>query len=185
MGGTFDPIHLGHLQAAGAALESLGLDRVSFVPASTPPHRSTPVASPVDRYAMVCLATAGHPSFYPDDLELRRGGTSYTVETLREAHRSHPGTELFLIVGSDNVPELPSWRGAEEIFGLCTVAVVVRPEEPAVPSLPPPARVERVQGRPLAVSATAVRERAARGEPLEDLVPRPVAEYIGKRGLYR
>jgi nicotinate-nucleotide adenylyltransferase len=136
---------------------------------------------------MVCLATAGHERFYPDDCELRRSGPSYTVDTLLETRRTHPGTDVYLIVGSDNLSELPSWHSAEQIFGLCTVAVVVRPEEPEpeIAAFPKEAVVEILPGRTLPVSATEIRERVSSGRPLEDLVPGAVAEYIAKRGLYR
>jgi nicotinate-nucleotide adenylyltransferase len=187
LGGTFDPIHLGHLQAAAVATEGLGLERVSFVPAAVPPHRPGPEASALDRYAMVCLATNGHRSYVPESLELDREGPSYTIDTLRELRKAHPGGEVFLIVGSDNVADLGSWRHAEEIFSLCEVAVVLRPNEPEPPlaGLPGDARVHRLTGRTLPVSGTAIRDRLAAGEPIETLVPPPVAEYIGKRGLYR
>jgi nicotinate-nucleotide adenylyltransferase len=187
LGGTFDPIHLGHLQAASLAASGLGLEQVSFVPASVPPHRPGPEASALDRYAMVCLATSGHPTYVPESLEIQREGPSYTVDTLHELRKAHPGGDVFLIVGSDNVAELGSWRRAEEIFSLCEVAVVLRPNEPPPPlsGLPKGAHVHCLEGRTLPVSGTSIRDLVAAGQGIETLVPPPVAEYIGKRGLYR
>jgi len=106
MGGTFDPIHFGHLRAAEAAREALGLDRVLFVPAHVPPHRRGPLSAPRDRFAMVSLATAMNPAFVPSDVELRRDGPSYTVETLRQVAQELPGASLVLIVGADTYPEM-------------------------------------------------------------------------------
>ncbi|HWX25041.1 MAG TPA: nicotinate-nucleotide adenylyltransferase [Vicinamibacteria bacterium] len=185
MGGTFDPIHLGHLRAAEVAREGLGLDRVAFVPAGVPPHRTGPRASAEDRLAMVSLATAGHPSFVVADLELRREGPSYTVDTIKELRRAHPGDEIVLIVGSDNVSEIASWKESAELLSSCRVAVVVRPgEEPPPSSFPQPAW-ERLEGLTLALSATEVRESISRGRSVRYLLPESVFEYIETRGLYR
>lgn len=194
LGGTFDPIHLGHLRAAENAREALGLDEVAFVPARTPPHREAPRASALDRFAMVALATAGHPRFVASDLELTREGPSYTVDTLAELRRARPEDALFLIVGSDTFPELASWKDRARIHDLCTVAVVSRPGEDGVPvetgaDAPPEAgrgaRVARAEGPGLPVSATDVRRRVKEGLSIRYLVPAAVADYIGKRGLYR
>jgi nicotinate-nucleotide adenylyltransferase len=187
MGGTFDPIHLGHLRAAESAREALGLDHVAFVPAGVPPHREAPLSAALDRYAMVCLATAGHARFVPSDFEIRREGKSFTVDTVAALLEAAPSDTITVIVGSDTFPEMPTWREPARLFSLAEVAVVDRPgeEEVSVPPLPAGARgVVRVKGPALAVSATAVRERVRRGESVRYLVPEPVAEYIAKRGLY-
>jgi nicotinate-nucleotide adenylyltransferase len=183
MGGTFDPIHLGHLGAAAAAREALALDRVAFVTAHVPPHRSA-TSPALDRYAMVCLATAGRVEFVPSDLELRRAGPSYTADTVRALRAAHPDDALVLIVGSDTYPEMAGWREPEAIFAACEIAVVTRPGEP-LPELPAGGGVRQVAGPGLSISSTEVRRRIGAGRSIHELVPDSVAEYIAKRGLYR
>jgi nicotinate-nucleotide adenylyltransferase len=186
MGGTFDPIHLGHLRAAENAREALGLDRVVFVPAAQPPHRPGPGASALDRFAMAALATAAHRPFEASDLELRRGGPSYTIDTVAALLAERPGS-LCLIVGSDTFEEMTGWRDAARIFASCHVAVVPRPGEEGVPPAPPfeeTAGVSLVPGPTLPISATTVRARVREGRSVRYLVPDPVADYIAKRGLY-
>jgi len=189
LGGTFDPIHLGHLRAAECARDALGLDQVAFVPAGQPPHREAPASSALDRFAMVALATAGHPRFRPVDFELQRPGPHYTVDTI-EALLSREGTRsLHLIVGSDTFVEMTGWREASRIFSLCHVAVVPRPGSldlgPAPPAPFPQARgVDLVSGPALAISASTIRAEARGGRSVRYLVPEAVADYIEKRGLY-
>ena len=191
MGGTFDPIHLGHLRAAENAREGLGLDEVRFLPAQVPPHRAAPASSARDRYAMVALATALNPRFMADDLELRREGPSYTVDTIARLRDERPGDAFVLIVGSDTFPELATWKDHDRLLQMCTVAVVARPEHGREEGTRgrPPARAEagvsRVPGPGLAVSATDVRRRVKEGLSVRYLVPETVADYIAKRGLYR
>lgn len=191
MGGTFDPIHLGHLRAAENVREALGLDEVAFVPAGVPPHRPGPCSSPLDRYAMVCLATAANPTFVASDVELKREGPSYTVDTVEALLRQHPEGSVVVIVGSDTFPEMSTWKDPERLFALCSIAVVARPSDGggdaapagvAVRALP---RVERVEGPALPISATHIRRRILEGKSVRYLVPEAVAEYIAKRGLYR
>jgi nicotinate-nucleotide adenylyltransferase len=187
MGGTFDPIHLGHLRAAENAREALALDRVAFLPSGAPPHRSGPLSSALDRFAMVCLATAAHPHFLAWDTEVRRPGPSYTVDTLVALLDERPGDAFVMIVGSDTYPEMATWREPERLFGLCAVAVVDRPGEEGTPEAPPfraAKGVARVGGPGLPISATTIRERVRRGQSVRYLVPDPVADYIAKRGLY-
>lgn len=184
-GGTFDPIHLGHLRAAESAREELGLDLVAFVPSSVPPHRSGELAAANDRFAMTCLACAHHPSFVAWDTELRRPGPSYTVETVDLIQAERPGDDLVLVVGADTWPEMTTWRDPQRLLARVTVAVVDRPEIPAGPT--PPALgsgVVRVGGPSLPISATLVRSRVRRGESVRFLVPDSVADYIAKRRLY-
>ncbi|HEV7498430.1 MAG TPA: nicotinate (nicotinamide) nucleotide adenylyltransferase, partial [Vicinamibacteria bacterium] len=126
LGGMFDPIHIGHLRAAEIVRESLALDEVVFMPAGAPPHRGQPEASGMDRYAMVALATAGERAFLPSDLELRRDGVSYTVDTVAALKESRPDADVVLIVGSDNLPMIAEWRDPERLLEMCTVAVVAR-----------------------------------------------------------
>jgi nicotinate-nucleotide adenylyltransferase len=182
-GGTFDPIHLGHLRAAENAREALALDAVAFVPAARSPFKDEPVSSGWDRYAMVALATAGHPWFEPSERELAREGPSYTIETVRSLRRDRPGDELFLIVGSDAVRDLPSWREGAALLEACAVVAVSRPGEPPPGTLP--AGVAWVDGPGLPVSATEVRRRVKEGRSVRFLVPDAVADYVAKRRLYR
>jgi nicotinate-nucleotide adenylyltransferase len=184
LGGTFDPIHLGHLRAAENVREALSLDRVAFVPARTPPHRKGPRATPLDRYAMVTVATSGHPSFSASDVELLREGPSYTVDTVAEWLREHPGDSVVLIVGADTYPEMATWREPARLFALCSVAVAARPGE-TVPDLAGAPRAEIVAGPGLPISSTDIRQRVAAGCSIRYLVPDGVADYIAKRGLYR
>ena len=130
LGGTFDPIHLAHLRIAEEVRLALELDRVFFVPASNPPHRPGPVAAAADRLEMVRIATASNPAFEVSDLELRREGRSYTVDTLRAVSARHPGSELWFIIGSDAVAEIDSWREPDEVLRLARFAIVSRPGSP-------------------------------------------------------
>jgi nicotinate-nucleotide adenylyltransferase len=182
LGGTFDPIHLGHLRAAEVAREALALEQVWFVPAGVPPHRPQAVSPGRDRFAMVALATTGHPRFSVSDVELEREGPSFTVDTLRQLRGLHPEAEFVLIVGSDTFAEMDTWREHETVFGLATVAVVVRPGAAA---LPEGARAVAVEGAGLPISATEIRERARAGRSVRYLVTDAVADFIAKRGLYR
>jgi nicotinate-nucleotide adenylyltransferase len=189
LGGTFDPIHLGHLRAAENAREALGLERVAFVPAGQPPHRARPASPALDRFAMVSLATAGHPAFVAWDVELRRDGPSYTVDTVSRVLDERPSDVVVVIVGADTYPEMATWREPERLFALCTVAVVARPGESATGSplrapFPGARGVESVPGPALPVSSTEIRQRVRDGRSVRYLVPDAVADYIAKRGLY-
>jgi nicotinate-nucleotide adenylyltransferase len=187
-GGTFDPIHLGHLRAAENAREELGLDRVAFVPAALPPHRGAPLSAATDRLAMARLATAPYAAFEAWDHELRRDGPSYTIETVEALVAAHPADSFVLVVGSDTWPEIPTWREPERLLALVEVAVVDRPgyaSAPPVPPFPGGRGARRVGGPGLPLSASAIREHARAGRSVRFLVPDPVLDYIGERGLYR
>ena len=179
-GGTFDPVHVGHLAIALAALESVPLDRVLFVPARRSPLKDRdPLASVADRVAMLEAAIAGEPRFGLSRVELERDGVSYTVDTL-EALRSQG--ELFLILGSDALADLARWRAPERIRELATILVAARPGAPE----PDPVHRARVFDAPrLDISSRELRARAARGMSLRYLVPDTVWEHIEKRGLYQ
>jgi nicotinate-nucleotide adenylyltransferase len=185
IGGTFDPIHLGHLRAAESAREALGLSRVLFVPAGQPPHRHAPQASPLDRWAMVCLATAPQSGFEVSDFEISRPGPSFTIDTLEHLRKEHAGDELFLIVGSDTLAEIRSWKAPERLVELCRVATVERPGHAASAAAELPAWAERVSGPGLEISATMIRALVAQGRSVRHLVPDAVSDHIVKRGLYR
>ena len=187
-GGTFDPIHFGHLRAAENAREELGLDLVAFVPAAVPPHRGAPVSAASDRLAMVRLATTPYAAFEAWDHELQREGPSYTVETVAALVAARAADSFVLVVGADTWPEIPTWREPERLLALVEVAVVDRPGyAPAAPRSPfPSARgARRVGGPGLPLSASAIREHARAGRSVRFLVPDSVVDYIRERELYR
>jgi nicotinate-nucleotide adenylyltransferase len=197
LGGTFDPIHHGHLAIAEAAREALGLERVLFVPARQPPHRpNAPGASAEDRAAMVSLAIRGAPGFTLSRLELDRAGPSYTVDTLTAlaALQAAAGTppDLWFILSAEAFAEFPSWHEAERVLALCRLVVLPReghppPDLPAlVARLPALAgRVTLLDGPWIRLSASDVRGRAAAGLSVRYLVPDAVAAYIADHRLYR
>jgi nicotinate-nucleotide adenylyltransferase len=200
-GGTFDPPHRGHLAVACAARDGLALDRVEMVPSHTPPHRRPTTASDLDRLAMVALGVLGERGLVPSPREIRRGGVSYTVETLRELRAEEPAAELFLVMGADSYDDLPNWSRSDEIQRLAHLAVLPRPGNAGVAAVrpadeprlrpageAPPAAglaVYRVDMEPLAISSREIRRRLGAGEPVEPLVTPAVLGYIGRRGLYR
>ncbi|GBD32885.1 MAG: putative nicotinate-nucleotide adenylyltransferase [Gemmatimonadales bacterium] len=182
-GGSFDPIHLGHLVAAEQAREQLELQEVRFVPAARQPFKvEGHEADARHRAEMVRLAIADNPYFVLDLREIDRGGVSYTVDTLRELKAERPADELFLILGADAARDLGKWREAGELPRLATVAVVTRPG--AAP--PAGAGISLVISAPgIDVSATEIREAVRAGRSIRYLVPRAVEEYIAAHGLYR
>jgi nicotinate-nucleotide adenylyltransferase len=177
-GGTFDPVHVGHLAIANAALEDLGLDRVIFVPARRSPLKpDVPVASPADRLAMLDAAIADEPRFGVSRVELERDGPSYTVDTLDALHREG---DLFLILGSDAYADFARWRDPERVRALATVVLAARPGAPNAP------RDVRMLDAPLMdISSRELRARAARGKSLRYLVPEAALRYIEEHRLYR
>lgn len=179
-GGTFDPVHVGHLAIAHAALESLPLDRVLFVIAKRSPLKDRgPVASEADRLRMLELAVAGEPHFAVSRAELDRDGPSYTVDTLE---RLSGADELFLILGSDAVADFPKWKDPARIGQLATVAVAERPGAPAYLGEAP---IVTFDAPRLDISSRELRARASRGRSLRYLVPESAWKHIEARGLYR
>lgn len=186
LGGAFDPPHIAHLTIAETAREQLLLDRVRFIPYTLGPHRQEgPVASAESRMEMVRLCVAAHDVFEADDRELRRGGVSYTVDTLEELASEDPGAELVLIVGADQLETFTTWRSWERILELAEIAVFARPDH-AVEDLPSEVvgRVRLVDLPPLEVSSTLVRRHVAEGRDIRYLVPPAVARYIEEHRLY-
>jgi len=182
LGGSFNPIHHGHLIIATRAAEALGLDRVLFIPAAVSPLKTRQeLASARDRLAMVRAALRGHPLFSASDLELRRGGTSYTVDTLRSLGKA-PDRSLFLILGADAARLLPRWRNTEEVRSRSTVVVVARPGHRRAPKMPKQVMVEAPL---LDISSSEIRARVRRGLSVRYLVPDAVDRYIRRKGLYR
>jgi nicotinate-nucleotide adenylyltransferase len=182
-GGSFDPVHTGHITVALAAGQALGAGAVHLVPAAVQPLKADRrLASAEDRLAMLRLATREHDLLVVDDREVRRGGVSYTVDTLREMRAEFAADRLCLMIGADAAHELPQWRERAEITRLAQIVVLTRPGAPA----PRHRLIDGVLEVPaVAVSATEIRGRVARGEPIRGLVPDAVAEYIAFHGLYR
>jgi nicotinate-nucleotide adenylyltransferase len=194
-GGTFDPVHLGHLLAAQEAHERLRLERVILMPAFIRPHKDRVVAtSAADRLTMLRLAVGDDTRFVVSDLEIRRGGPSYTIDTVA-ALRAETAAEIVLLLGSDSVTELPAWHRVGELLDLCTLVVMARPgfalnTLDALHQTLPARQVERLRANLLPIpliqiSSTDVRTRFAAGRPVRYLVPRAVEEYIASRRLYR
>jgi nicotinate-nucleotide adenylyltransferase len=185
-GGTFDPPHEAHLALARAALDALQLDELRWIPAGKPWQKSRTITAPHHREAMLRLAIAGEPRFVLDRCELVHQGPSYTIDTVQALRVQAPGAELFLIIGADQYAGLHTWRGWQELLGLVTLAVANRPgphPEPDPQVLAFPHRV--VPLAMLDVSATEIRARAARGLPIDSMVPPSVARYIARHGLYK
>lgn len=180
-GGTFDPIHLGHLAAADEVRHALGLDEVVFVPAHAQPLKPAPVASPEHRLAMTRLAVEGDAGFSVSTVDLDRGGATYTVDTLADLTALHPDAELTFIAGADAVATLDRWKDPERLMTLARFVGVTRPGHEA----PDPGRGVWVVDVPgVAVSSTEVRRRVSVGAPIRYLVPDAVVEYIDRHRLY-
>jgi nicotinate-nucleotide adenylyltransferase len=187
MGGTFDPIHNGHLVAASEVAHLFALDEVVFVPTGQPwmkEGRKTSAAE--DRYLMTVIATASNPAFSVSRVDIERPGKTYTIDTLREMREIHgPGVELFFITGADALGEILSWRDADELFTLAHFIGCTRPGHNLTDPGLPGGGVSLVEVPALAISSTECRERVHAGEPVWYLVPDGIVQYINKRGLYR
>jgi len=183
-GGSFDPVHNGHLLVALAALEELSLERIFFVPAAQSPFKPESKPAPAAlRVRMLRLALAGQTRYEVDDQEIRRGGTSYTIDTVRDYCRRFPKAEVFYLIGADHIPQLHKWRAAEELAAAVDFVAIPRPGEGA-PTAPPGFRVRTLRGFPLALSSSQIRERARAGKAIDPLVPAAVAEVIRNSRLY-
>jgi len=185
LGGTFDPVHVAHLVAAGDARHALRLDKVLLVVANEPWQKTGQrvVTPATDRFAMVEAAVAGVDGLEASRMEIDRGGPSFTVDTLEELRTAHPGVALFLVVGLDVVRALPTWDRAERLPDLADLVVVNRPGEVWVD---PPKRfaVHRVEIPGVDISGTELRQRVAEGRPIDFLVPAGAVRVIRERGLY-
>lgn len=187
-GGTFDPPHVGHLALAEWAREELSLDRVLFVPAGSPPHKSAARASAAHRVAMTRRAVRGNPEFVVSTVEARRPGPSYTADTVTALAEAHPGAELWLLMGADMYATFDRWVRPAEIAARAALAVALRPGAAAPRASRFAARGKGVRwlaNPALEVSSSAVRARARAGLSLRYLVPEPVARYIAQHRLYR
>jgi nicotinate-nucleotide adenylyltransferase len=184
MGGTFDPIHHGHLVAASEVANSFGLDEVVFVPTGRPwqKHDVTPSEH---RYLMTVIATASNPQFTVSRVDIDREGPTYTIDTLRDLKRDRPDAELFFITGADAVAQILSWRDHDELWELAHFVAVSRPGHVLSTDGLPPGDVSQLEVPALSISSTACRERVHDGEPVWYLVPDGVVQYIAKHHLYR
>jgi nicotinate-nucleotide adenylyltransferase len=190
MGGTFDPIHHGHLVAASEVAHRFGLDEVVFVPTGTPWQKRDRAVTPAeDRYLMTVIATAADPRFRVSRVDVDRDGPTYTVDTLRDLAAEYTAAdtaaELFFITGADALGAIGDWHDARELLDLAHFVGVTRPGHTLTDSGLPEGSVTLVEIPALAISSTDCRERVAQGEPIRYLVPEGVREYVAKRGLYR
>ena len=186
VGGTFDPIHNGHLLLARSVSEAMSLDRVLFIPAANPPHKDhrTDIASSTCRWTMVELALEGIADFEASRDELDRPGRSYTVDTLRQLHLRHPEAEIFLIIGGDNTHDLSTWHEPESILELCTVVAGSRSVSLTHDADPIANKVYTVDTPVIDISSTQIRQRLRAGLPVHSMMPEKVAAYIHERRLY-
>lgn len=201
LGGTFDPIHVGHLDLAAAAAEALALTEVVLIPAHVPPHRPAPVASAFHRFAMAALAIDGRPTWQTSDTELLEATQSYTSTTLDRFHRAgYQPRELHFLIGADAFKEIASWKDYPSILDKANFAVIARPGfslrtlERAVPAIGARTRakdrasetfIDLIDAPTHDVSATAIRQRLAAGASIDGLVPPLVQRHIARHGLYR
>jgi nicotinate-nucleotide adenylyltransferase len=186
MGGTFDPIHHGHLVAASEVAGLFGLDEVVFVPTGQPWQKTErTVSPPEDRYLMTVIATASNPRFSVSRVDIDRGGPTYTIDTLTDLRQLRPDAELFFITGADALAQIVGWRDNQRLFDLAHFIGVTRPGFHLADAHLPEGVVSLVEVPALAISSTDCRDRVGRGMPVWYLVPDGVVQYIEKRGLYR
>jgi nicotinate-nucleotide adenylyltransferase len=186
MGGTFDPIHHGHLVAASEVASRFALDEVVFVPTGQPWQKTDRMISPAeDRYLMTVIATASNPRFSVSRVDIDRGGPTYTLDTVRDLSTAYPDAELFFITGADALAQIVSWHRVEELFQYAHFIGVTRPGFQLNGEHLPRGAVTLVEVPALSISSTGCRDRVAGGEPVWYLVPDGVVQYISKRRLYQ
>ncbi len=184
MGGTFDPIHNGHLVAASEVQQQFDLDEVIFVPTGQPWMKTT-VTEGEHRYLMTVIATAANPRFTVSRVDIERTGPTYTLDTLRDIRRIRPEAELFFITGADAVAQISEWKDVDEVWNLAHFVAVSRPGHSLTISGLPEQGVSSLEVPALAISSTDCRSRVSRGFPVWYLVPDGVVQYIAKHHLYR
>jgi nicotinate-nucleotide adenylyltransferase len=186
MGGTFDPIHHGHLVAASEVQTLFDLDEVVFVPTGEPWQKDTATVSPAeDRYLMTVIATASNPRFTVSRVDIDREGPTYTIDTLRDLRAQRPDAELFFITGADALAQILSWKDVDELWELAQFVAVTRPGHELTDRGLPVNRVRLQEVPAMAISSTDCRDRVAAGHPVWYLVPDGVVQYIAKYHLYR
>jgi nicotinate-nucleotide adenylyltransferase len=195
LGGTFNPVHIGHLILAQTAIETLELSRMLFIPCATPPHKSPSRLTPAKhRLAMLEMAVEGDPRFEVSDAEIRRGGISYTLDTVADLHKTCPDAELVFIIGADTLPELHLWKEVYTLLALCRIVAFARPgvrlgtlsaKDLHLDSPWPERLLKDIRiGRLIEISSSDVRHRIAEGLSIRYLVPAAVEMYIAEHGLY-
>ncbi|MFN8081763.1 MAG: nicotinate-nucleotide adenylyltransferase [Kineosporiaceae bacterium] len=185
MGGTFDPIHHGHLVAASEVAAEFDLDEVVFVPTGQPWQKADREVSPAEhRYLMTVVATASNPRFTVSRVDIERPGPTYTIDTLRDLQKQRPGADLFFMTGADALAQILSWKDSDELFELAHFVGVTRPGHVLDDAGLPADRVSLMEVPAMAISSTDCRDRVGRGEPVWYLVPDGVVQYIAKYGLY-
>ena len=184
MGGTFDPIHHGHLVAASEVAAEFKLDEVIFVPTGMPWQKSN-VTNTEDRYLMTVIATASNPRFNVSRVDIDRDGPTYTIDTLKDIQKQYPDAELFFISGADAITQILTWKDVDKIWGLAHFVAVTRPGySMELPASAPKDAITVIEIPALAISSTDIRERAERKEPVWYLVPDGVVQYINKHHVY-
>ncbi|MDH4223655.1 MAG: nicotinate-nucleotide adenylyltransferase [candidate division Zixibacteria bacterium] len=187
LGGTFDPVHSGHLILAQELKETLGLQKVIFVPSATPPHKEGFYLSPArDRMMMTQIAIQDNPDFSLCDLEIKREGESYTIDTIKELKKLYPQQELYLLLGSDVLEELSSWKEPDKIFREVKVAIAIRPGFDTIDKrneYVKKAKLIPISG--LNISSTEIREKVKSGKSIRYLVPPEVEEFIRAKNIYK
>jgi nicotinate-nucleotide adenylyltransferase len=187
LGGTFDPMHLGHLVMAEQVREKLRLDRIIFVPSANPPHKTRRKLSSVrDRWEMTRLGIEGNSKFLVSDLELKRRGLSYTIDTLKQLKKLYPGQEIYFLTGSDVLDEIQTWKEPEQIYKQAKVVIAIRPGFDRFDTenwFAKKSIIVPITG--IDVSSSQVRAKARKGESIRYLVPAKVEEYINRKKLYR
>ena len=184
MGGTFDPIHNGHLVAASEAASAFGLDKVLFVPTGEPWQKQDITASE-HRLAMTTLAIAGNPLFEISSVDVQRAGPTYTVDTLREIHESNPDADVYFITGADSIAQIESWKDSSQIWPLAHFVGVTRPGHTLEVPKTASGNVSLLEIPALAISSTDIRARVKSGKPIEYLLPNSVIDYIHAHHLYQ
>ncbi|MBL1321256.1 MAG: nicotinate-nucleotide adenylyltransferase [Methylophaga sp.] len=202
LGGTFDPVHFGHLRPALDVADQLGLDRIHLIPSARPPHRGEPQATPEQRLTMLQLAVKNNPQFVVDDRELHREGNSYTIDTLLSLRQEFPNSPLYLMVGTDAFSYIQTWHRWQELLDLAHIVVMQRPDETltmsdemtswyrqhlAINGAPTQlaGKIWRVNVTQLAISATEIRTKIAQGSNPQYLLPDAVIQLISMLGLYK
>ncbi|MFM5952234.1 MAG: nicotinate-nucleotide adenylyltransferase [Micrococcales bacterium] len=184
MGGTFDPIHNGHLVAASEAAAAFNLSEVVFVPTGEPWQKTRKVTASEDRYLMTVVATASNPRFKVSRVDIDRAGPTYTIDTLRELRQQHPDADLYFITGADAIAQILSWRDVDQIWGLAHFVAVSRPGHKMTLPEHPKGAISVLEIPALAISSTDIRQRVSANKPVWYLVPDGVVQYIAKHELY-
>ena len=183
MGGTFDPIHNGHLVAASEAADAFDLDEVLFVPTGLPGHKKA-VTAAEHRYLTTVIATAANPRFRVSRIDIDREGVTYTIDTLKDVAKLHPNADLFFISGADAIAQILAWKEIDQVWDLAEFVAVTRPGHSLQLPDAPNAKISVLEVPALSISSTSVRDRIRQGKPVWYLVPDGVVQYIAKHELY-